>query len=750
MQLTEAEFHARGESLFTADYLPEGTLFAAVFASPEAHGEISHLDIGALRNHAGVVAVLTARDVPGENQIGNIIQDEPLLAAREVHYAGQPIALVVAESEALARRALSEIHVAIRPKPAVFEPREAFRRGDLIGPVRSFALGDVDSTWPCCDVIVEGRVDTGAQEHLYMEMQNALAIPQENGGLRVFSSTQSPSMGQRIIARVLGCAMHQIEVEVTRLGGAFGGKEEQATPWAALAALAAHRLQKPVKLALRRSEDMRMTGKRHPYSSDFKMGLSREGKMLAYEAHYYQNAGATADLSTAVLERSMFHATGSYFIPNVRIQGACCRTNLPSNTACRGFGAPQATFVMEAAIFQAAQVLNVDPAALQRKNLLHEGDQFPYGMRVENCRAESCWEESVRRHEFATSAERIARFNAEHVLEKKGIAMIPLCFGISFTSTFLNQASALVHVYTDGSVSVSTGAIEVGQGVKAKIQAVAARTFSIAPERIKVESTSTTRIANASPTAASTAADMNGHATRLACLDIAKRLQGTAARLLSCVRPEAVAIVDEVIHLDGVKTGLHWEKLIAQTYLDRVSLSAHAHYATPKIHFDRNQEKGKPFAYHVFGTAVVEVTLDGLRGTYRFDSMKVVHDAGASLHPAIDRGQVEGGAVQGLGWVTLEEIIHDGRGRLLTDDLTSYKIPDLYFAPEVQVHFLEHAENPQGLFHSKAIGEPPFLYGIAGYFALLKAMQSFRPDVKIRFDAPLTPEKVLMALYAAS
>ena len=748
MKRTEAELHARGEALFTADYLPEGTLFAAVFASPEAHGEISHLDTGAARSQAGVVAVLTAKDIPGENQIGNLIQDEPLLATREVHYVGQPIALVVANSEALARRALAAIHVVIQSRPAVFEPREAFKRGNLIGPVRTFVLGDVDRIWPRCEVMVEGRVDTGAQEHVYMETQNALAIPQEDGGLKVFSSTQAPSMGQRLIARVLGCAMHQIEVEVPRLGGAFGGKEEQATPWAALAALAAHRLQKPVKLALRRREDLRMTGKRHPYSSDFKMGLSKEGQILAYEAHYYQNAGATADLSTAVLERSLFHATGSYFIPNVRIQGACCRTNLPSNTACRGFGAPQATFVMEAALFRAAQVLKVDPAALQRKNLLREGDPFPYGMRVENCRAESCWEESVRRYELSALEERIARFNAEHGLEKKGIARLPLCFGISFTSTFLNQASALVHVYTDGSVSVSTGAIEVGQGVKAKIQAVAARTFSIAPARIKVENTTTTRIANASPTAASTAADLNGHATRLACLTIAKRLQETAARLLSCDRPEAIGIIDEMVYLDGVRTDLRWEQLIAQTYLDRIGLSAHAHYATPQIYFDRNQEKGRPFAYHVFGTAIVEVTLDGLRGTYRFDSIKVTHDAGASLHPAIDRGQVEGGAVQGLGWLTLEEILSDAQGRLLTDTLTDYKIPDLYFAPEVHVHFLEQAENPEGLFHSKAIGEPPFLYGIAGYFALLKAMQHFRPEVKMDFAAPLTPEKVLMALYA--
>ncbi len=350
--------------------------------------------------------------------------------------------------------------------------------------------------------------------------------------------------------------------------------------------------------------------------------------------------------------------------------------------------------------------------------------------------------------ELSALRERIAHFNAGNALQKKGLAMMPLCFGISFTSTFLNQASALVHVYADGSVSVSTGAVDVGQGVKAKIQEVAARTFSIAPDRIRVENTNTTRIANASPTAASTAADMNGHATRLACLTILQRLRQMAARLLSCDRLEEITIEDETVYLDGNRTDLRWEALIQQTYLERVALSAHAHYATPGIYFDRREEKGRPFAYHVFGTAIVEVTLDCLRGTYQFDAIKVVHDAGASLHSIIDRGQVEGGVVQGLGWVTLEEVVHDEQGRLLTDNLTNYKIPDLYFAPDVQVRFLEHAENPAGLFHSKAIGEPPFMYGIGGYFALLEAMRAFHPNVKIRYDAPLTPEKVLMALYS--
>jgi len=749
MNHVDSVLHVRGEAKFTDDEaLTEGMLFADVFTSPLAHGRIVSLDTSQAERIPGVHRVLTADDIPGENQIGNIIQDEQLLAQNEVHYRGQPIAIVVAENSDLARKAVKNIAVEIEELPAIVDPREAFKKGQLIAPSRTFSLGDVDAAWEQCDVVVSGVVESGGQEHIYLETQSAFALPMEDDAVKVVSATQSASAVQRIIAGVLGVLMHKVEVDVLRLGGAFGGKEDQATPWAAMVALTAFLIKKPVKLTLRRQQDIRLTGKRHPYSSDFKIGLNRDGKILAYEVFFYQNAGAAADLSTAILERTLFHITNSYYIPNVKATAVSCRTNLPPNTAFRGFGGPQAMFVIESAIFKAAEAMGVDPAEIQKKNLLNEGDQFPYGMKVKNCHAHKCWDVAEQKYDVEKIRRGVDEFNASHATVKKGFAVMPICFGISFTSTFLNQASALVHVYTDGSVSISTAAVEMGQGVKTKIRQVAAQVFSIDASRIKVESTNTKRIANMSPTAASTGADLNGNATKIACEQILSRLKEFAGKQLNCSDPDDVAIQDEKIYCHKKETVLTWEQIVSMAYMERINLSAHAHYATAGIWFDRTKEKGQPFAYHVFGTGLVEVTVDCLRGTYTIDAVKVVHDFGQSLNPAIDRGQVEGGIVQGLGWMTIEELLYDESGQLLTDSLSTYKVPDIHFAPDdIQVHFLENSINPPGPFNSKAIGEPPFMYGIGVYFALWKAMKAFRSTLKGEYNAPLTPEKVLLHLY---
>ena len=591
-------------------------------------------------------------------------------------------------------------------------------------------------------------MDSGAQEHLYLETQGSLALPGERGSVRVISSTQSPTGVQRVIARVLGLAMHQVEVEVTRLGGAFGGKEDQATAWAALAALGAVHCGAPVKLVLHRHEDMVYTGKRHPYSSDYRIGVSSGGQVLAYQVEFYQNAGAAADLSPAILERTLFHCTGSYFVPNVKATAYCCRTNIAPNTAFRGFGGPQGMFVIEAALFKAAAALGVKPAELQEKNLLKEGDTFPYGMTATRCSAPICWQEAKSRYDYEKSRRRVDEFNSTHRLHKKGLALMPVCFGISFTNTVLNQGGALVHVYTDGSVSVSTGAVEMGQGVKYKILEVAARVFSIDRGRIKVESTSTMRVANTSPTAASTGADLNGKATEIACRAILERIKQVAIEELEQKDPARVEIREEQIYYDGEKTTLNWDRLIPRVYTRRVNLSAQAHYATPGIYFDKATEKGEPFSYHAYGTALCEVTVDCLRGTYEVDAVKAVHDLGPSLVPLVDLGQAEGGIVQGIGWLTLEEVLYSEEGKLLTGTLSTYKVPDIYQTPkELEVHFLENTENPLGLFHSKAIGEPPLMYGIGVYYALLAAIQAFRPQADLPIAAPMTPERVLMTLY---
>ncbi len=745
----DTPLHSRGRSFFLDDLTePAGLLHAAVFFSPAAHGKIKKLDIENAKKSPGVAAVFTWQDIPGENQVGGIIRDEPLLAEDEVHYMGQPAALVAAESKAAAAMAAKKIAVEIESQPAVTDPREAHERGSLIAPPRTFCLGDVSTAWATCDLIVNGRVDSGGQEHFYMESQGAMVLPTDRGGVTVFSSTQSPTGVQRTLAKILDLPMHLVEVDVVRLGGAFGGKEDQATPWAALAALAAHSLKKPVKLILNRREDMTATGKRHPYSSDFKIGLDARGKIIAYEVTLYQNAGAAADLSTAILERSMLHATNSYYIPNVKITALSCRTNLPPFTAFRGFGAPQAMFVIEAAIQKAAEKAGWSTAQIQEMNLLQEKDTFPYGMQVENCRAGQCFAAVRDRYDSDAVFRRAADFNRAHPTVKKGAALMPVCFGISFTNTILNQAGALVHVYTDGSVSIGTGAVEMGQGVNIKILQVAARTFSIKPHRVKIETTNTTRVANTSPTAASTGADMNGKAAETACLNILERLKKVAAALLEHPDAGDMEIEDEQVLCRGEKTGLTWQDLVIKAYEKRTDLSARGYYATPRIYFDRNKEKGKPFAYHVFGTALTEVTLDCIRGTYEIDRVSIVHDAGKSIDSLIDRGQVEGALLQGIGWLTIEELLFTEEGRLLTNSAGTYKFPDIKFTPkEVDINFLENAENPYAVLKSKAIGEPPFMYGIGAYFAILNAAKTFRPDKEFSIHAPLTPEKLLRFLY---
>jgi xanthine dehydrogenase large subunit len=738
-------FHGRGESLFVDDLdaFP-GLLHAAVLPSPVAHGRIVALDVQGARTQPGVAAAFTAADIPGQNQIGGIIMDEPLLAEGEVNYAGQPVAFVVAATPRQARRALAAIRLEVEELEPVLDPRQAAARGLLIAPPRTFALGDVDRAWPACAHVIAGRVESGGQEHLYLETQAAIAVPGEKDTLRVISATQAPSVVQRIIARVLGLPMSRVAVEVFRLGGAFGGKEDQATAWAVMAAMAARSLRRPVKLVLERREDMRCTGKRHPYSSDFKIGLDADGKILAYDVTFYQNAGAAADLSTSILERTLFHATNSYHIPNVRATGISCRTHLPPFTAFRGFGGPQAMFVMEAAIFQAAEKMGLEPEALQRRNLIAEGDEFPYGQKAKNARARRCFDEAAAAFDLEAARARLRAYNAANDLSKKGLALMPVCFGISFTSIFLNQAGALVHVYNDGSVAVSSGAVEMGQGVNNKILLVAARTLGVASQRLRMESTCTRRVANTAPTAASTGADLNGKAVELACLEIRRRLLDVAATALSVDGAAALDIRQDTVVHNGKKTGLGWEKLVQAAYMARVDLSAHAHYATPGIHFDRGREKGEPFAYHVFGTALVEATVDLLRGTARVDAVRAVHDCGKSINPLIDRGQAEGGIVQGVGWMTLEDLVYSDKGLLLSDTLSTYKIPDIRTAPAaIEVRFLQDAPNPAAVLNSKAIGEPPFMYGIGAYFALLAALRVARPGRPLPFSAPLTNEKIL-------
>ena len=747
MRNIDSYTHTRGESVYLDD-IPEiaGTLNAAVYGSPEAHGIIKQLHLDDALAVKGVVKILTNKDIPGKNQIGGIVKDEPLLADGVVHFNGMPVAIVVAENADAAHEAVKKIKIDIEPLPVVTLARVAQQNGALIVPPRTFKIGDSQSAFAQCKYIFEGIAETNGQEHLYIETQGAYAIPVENGAIKIYSSTQGPTAVQKHCAEVLDVPMHKVEIDTTRLGGGFGGKEDQATAWAIFCGLAAYLLGKPVKYSLHRMEDMRMTGKRNPYTSDFKIGLDENLKIIAYEAQFYQNAGASADLSPAVLERTLFHCTNSYFIPNVTATAYCCRTNLVPNTAFRGFGGPQGMFVIEAAIAKAAEELGVDASEIQKNNLLQTGDEFSYRQKA-NSEALACWNEAEQLYHLKNLRKEVKEFNDANTLFKKGVSLMPICFGISFTKIHMNQARALVHVYMDGSVNISTGAVEMGQGVNTKMLQVAATVFSIHPNKIKINSTNTYRIANTSPSAASATADLNGMAVLEACSKILERIKNQAAVLLH-TKVEKIAIINEMVFADGVATGFNWDKLVMESYLNRISLSEHGHYSTPTIHFDTGIEKGHPFAYHVYGTAITKVTVDCLRGIYTIDEVNVVHDVGTTMNPIIDKGQLEGGLVQGIGWMTMEEIVFDEQGKLRSNALSTYKVPDIYSVPQkMNFEFLKTSKDNLAIFRSKAVGEPPLMYGIGAFFAIRNAVKSFNPKSSIGFLAPITPEKVLLGLY---
>ena len=741
--------HVRGESLFVDDVnVREGTLHALVFDSPVAHGKIKSIDYSKAENLNGVTKIFTYKNIPGENQIGGIFPDEPLFAENEVHFMGQPIALIVAESLAIAKKAKKLIEIKIDELPVVTNAKEAFDQGLFINAPRQFVLDDVAKGFKESEYIFKGETFTNGQEHLYLETQGSYAIPLENGNIKIFSSTQGPTAVQATTAEVLGVAMHKVEVEVNRLGGAFGGKEDQATPWAVMTALAVFHLKKPVKLILERHDDMRMTGKRHPYESTFIIGLSKDLKILAFEVDYYQNSGAAADLSPAIAERTLFHATNSYFVKNAKLTVHSCKTNLPPNTAFRGFGGPQGMFVIEAAIVKAAKELKVPARKIQEANLLQENDVFPYGQVAKQVEITKTWNTVKSSFDLAKKEKEIQDFNAKNKAFKKGFSLMPVTFGISFTNTPMNHARALVHIYNDGSVGVSTGAVEMGQSVNTKMLQLAAMSFGLSPEKVKLETTNTTRIANMSPTAASATADLNGKALLKACHNLKDRLAVVVVEKLALSPSDSISYHDNFVFINGNKSALSWEELVAATFLKRISLSEHAHYATPVIHFDKAKEKGHPFAYHVYGTALTTVTVDCIRGTYEFDAVEIVHDFGKSMNKGIDMGQVEGALVQGMGWMTMEEISYNEKGRLLSNSLSGYKVPDIFSVPkEVKVVPLETDGNEMAILKSKAVGEPPLMYGIGAYFAIQNAMAAFNPNYTYKFDAPMTPEKVLIGLY---
>lgn len=748
MRHCDSPLHVTGKSEYVDDVAPPaGLLHAAVFGSPVAHGHLKSVDIDDAKKLEGVVAVFTIKDIPGNPYFGPVVQDEPLLADKKVFFLGQPIALVIAQSHEIAVKAVKLCTAEIEALPVITCPKEAYAKGEIHQELRVFNKGNVDDFWEQCDVIVEGSIDLAGQEHLYLETNRSRAFPVEDGQIKVYSSTQSPSATQKVIASILGIPMNKVEVDVKRLGGGFGGKEDQATHWACMASLATYLLKKPTQIVLSRPEDMRMTGKRHPYLQDYKIGLSKEGDILAYEVSHYQNSGAFMDLSNPVLERTCMHSTNSYAIPNVRVRAVPCRTNLPSNTAFRGFGGPQGMFPLEVALEKAAAKLGVSTEQLQERNLARKGYLFPYGQALEDDRLKRTWDEAKDTFGLAALKGRVEEYNASNRYSKKGYALMPVCFGISFTKTFLNQGSSLVHVYTDGTVSVTTGGIEMGQGISSNMIAICSRVLGIDHTRIRCNSTNTSRIANISPSAASATSDLNGNATIIACQEILKGLKSVAAKELGA-SPDEIEIKDETVYVNGTPSELGWLQLVLKTYFSRVQLMAHGFYTPPDLVFDPIAGQGKPFHYYTYGTCLIEATVDCIRGTYTIDSAKLVHDLGRGIIPSVDLGQVEGGLAQGIGWMTLEELAFGEDGRLLSNALSTYKCPDGDFLPDdIEVKFLENVDNPGGPLGSKAVGEPPFMYGIAAFFAIRRAIEAFTEIQETTTRAPITPEQALLKLY---
>lgn len=742
--------HVRGKSRFVGDEAPlHGMLYAKFFFSPIAHARIIKLDLEKARAYPGVFAVLGKDEIPGENMIGHVMPDEPLFPDSEIMYYYQPLAMVLAEDEALAEAAVQLICVDYEELPAVLEIPEAEALQDWYIPERKLECGDLLQALKKSPHRIQGSSYSGGQEHFYMESQRVRAIPYEDEQIHLLCATQSTMEVQELVAKVLGIAAHRVVVEVPRLGGAFGGKERSASIWACMAALGAHYTQRPVQIILTRDEDMRATGKRHPFLSHWQIGFDDDGQILAWDIELMSNGGAYTDLSIAVLERAMFHAENIYHIPHVRIRGRACRTNLPPNTAFRGFGGPQGIFVIESAIQQIAHALELDPLAIRIRNAYQNDDLTPYGQKICEASAIQMLERVAIKADYPALKAELAAFNASHHRLKRGLGIMPVKFGISFTTAFLNQGSALIWVYIDGSVSVSTGGVEMGQELASKVAIVVSTVLGLELSRIRIESAHTQRVANASPTAASTGSDINGNAARIAAEKIKHKLLPVAQMLLlqkygiTCA--EAVFAQGKVFDESQPEYSITFVELIRAAHLQRIPLGAYGYYKTPHVHFDRELGRGEPFHYFVYGAAIATVELDTLSGEHRILSTHIVHENGHSLHPQIDRGQVIGAFIQGMGWCTMENLVWDDKGRYLSANPSTYKIPGIRDLPEsLTVELLPSKSLQASVFGSKAVGEPPLIYGMAVYFALQDAVQKVNKAAQLSF--PATPEAIMRAL----
>ncbi|MGC4088980.1 MAG: xanthine dehydrogenase molybdopterin binding subunit [Polyangiaceae bacterium] len=744
-----AALHVTGRASYVEDMAVNVARLAHAWPvhSAHAHARIVRLDVSEALKVTGVLCCLRAEDVPGENDVGPVRHDEPLFPD-EVCFHGQPVVWVVAESFEQARLGAESVVVEYEVLPTIGSIEAAIAADSFHTPPERLRRGDPEAALAQAAEHLEGSLFIGAQEHFYLETQAALAIPEDGDGVLVHSSTQHPTETQEVVARVLKLAKHQVTVQCLRMGGAFGGKETQANTWAAVAALASKKLGRPVLVRLTRQQDMVMTGKRHPFLGRFRVGFTREGKLLGLLLELFSDGGYSLDLSSPVLFRAMFHADNCYLLPHVQVDGRVCKTHHVSHTAFRGFGGPQGMLMIEEVLDRIARHLGLPPHVVRERNFYQVGDTAHYGQAIRDAdRITRIWSELRKSSDFAARLAAIEAFNVGQPHQKRGIAITPVKFGISFTTAFFNQAGALVLVYRDGSVQVNHGGTEMGQGLHTKMGQIAAHALGLPLSAIRVMATRTDKIPNTSATAASSGSDLNGAAVQAACETLKQRL---AEFLASSLHVSADAIVFEegsVYARSAPAQKLAFAELVERAYLARVPLFATGYYRTPNIHFDRDSGQGKPFHYYAYGAAVSEVEVDGFTGQYRLLRVDVLHDVGDSLSPLVDRGQVEGAFIQGVGWLTTEQLVWNAHGALATMGASTYKLPTLGECPPIfNVALLTRAAEPGVVYGSKAVGEPPFMLAISVREALRAAVAAFGSGGVVEVASPATPEAVFWAI----
>jgi len=749
--------HVTGRAVYTDEQRePLGLASLYPVQAPHARATLVALDTAAARTMPGVLAVLTAHDIPGENDTGPIRHDEPLIAAETIQFWGQPVAWVVATDEALAKAAAAQVQARYEPLPAVLSIDEAIARGQYFGAPVVVARGDAAQALAQATHRVQGEVRMGGQDHFYLETQASWVHVDSEGLVQVTASTQHPTETQIVVARVLGLPAHSVVCRCLRMGGGFGGKETQANAFAAIAALAAWRTGRPVRIKLPRQLDMQLTGKRHPFLARYDAGFDDEGVLQALAVELYADGGWSTDLSPPVLMRAMVHVDNAYFLPHARISGSICRTNLASNTAFRGFGGPQGMLVGEEILDRIARHRGLAPERVRERNFYRanatpDRNTTPYGQPVVDNHLEPLWRQLKHDSDYDARRAAVAAFNAAHPHRKRGLAITPVKFGISFNKTEYNQAGALVHVYADGSIQLHHGGTEMGQGLNTKVLGVAARVLGVSRARIQLMVTSTDKVPNTSATAASSGSDLNGQAVKAACETLLGRLAPVAAQLLAGTVGEVRFADDAVFLASKPAKRLDFAVVAAAAYRERVSLSATGYYRTPGIYWDPKAGQGHPFYYYACGAAVSEVEVCGDTGVHVLHRVDLLHDVGDSLNEGIDRGQIEGGFVQGLGWLTCEELRWNEAGKLLTDAPSTYKIPTLGEVPaDFRVTLYRRTESPSTdvIFGSKGVGEPPLMLALSVREALRDAIAAFAPTppAAVPLASPATPEAIFRAI----